>query len=119
MRRDRNDAGDGQCQAKIEKADAERRGQQWKQRRQHQVLEVVYEMRRRHQRECLVFPGLPALAAGHRQRLGRHPGHCLLFRQSCNMACLTRAGKRRFGKADPDETGNMMNCAVLGQRREP
>src|ERR1700676_671018 len=82
LRGDPDDAGDGQRQAELDKADAERHGQQWKQRRQNQALEMIGEVRGRRHRQRLVPPGLAPLAALYRQRLRRHPHRLPLFLSS-------------------------------------
>src|SRR5580693_9430022 len=60
LRRDRQDVGDRQRKAELDKADAECRLQKREQRRQDEVMEMIDEMRRRDDADGAVFPALLA-----------------------------------------------------------
>src|SRR5580692_3255254 len=60
LRRDRQDVGDRQRKAELDKADAECRLQKREQRRQDEIMEMIDEMRRRDDADGAVFPALLA-----------------------------------------------------------
>src|SRR5215472_6610678 len=66
LRGHRDDVADGQRQTQFNKADAEMFRQKWKKRRQHQVLIMLDEMRRRNDtNRPRLAPAVVAAGAAH------------------------------------------------------